>query len=229
MKKLFIFLNIILIFAVTGLIYLHASYESPAVDKELKIILKPKHNTVQKPFYTQKPLMQYNTELLESNNIFSSLRTENNDTGIKKEILKSGAFELTGLCRMGKIKGAVISTTLSGKSLSKFYRVNDKIVGTAYRLTKVSPDTGTVVVSNGAKTRKLRLDRNDSGSIRRRHTAVGEKQELSLISQGQKELQPETKKIKTGETKNNSVNEKRRRILEEMKKRHMQKKTKRNR
>lgn len=190
MKKLFIFLNILLGACVCWLAYTHVSYKPAPTDKILN--MTPDGANIKKTGIFDRENITPPAELsyIYENNVFVPNRgvveSENGDEGegggpsiIAKKIYR-GNFELTGICRMPNTQGAVITATGSRRSKAlraKFYRVNEEIGDTGYKLIEISPGTGSVVLDNGSNQTVIELDRNDRGSSKRRDTEV-KRQEL---------------------------------------------------
>ena len=183
MKKLFIFLCTILTGCVIVLIYAHAVYSPPPVDKELSMTPKMPSKKFKGYFDRTSSKNTANLTYISESNIFSPNRAMDTATTGKKTASKhKSSFELTAVCHIASIKGAVITTASSRHSRSipsKFYRINDPIGETGYKLIDVSPETGLAVISNGRSKEELKLDRNDSGSQKRRQEQI--KQRDSIV------------------------------------------------
>ncbi len=185
MKKLFIFLNIMLSACVVWLIYTHISHTPRPPDKELELTPETPGAVKIGIFDKENASMPGDLSYIYENNIFLPNRGNIDVNGKAYSSTGSkpytGSFELTGICKIGETEGAVITSSGSRKTTalkSKFYRVNEQIGETNYKLIEVSPEKGTAVVSNGMSREILELDRNDSGSLKRRKTEA-KNQELA--------------------------------------------------
>ena len=176
MKNLFIFLNIILFVCVVFLFMLHFSHKSPPPEKVLK--QTPEEPNIQVPsVFPQKKKNLSSTEiaLISGNDLFSPARGVDPSTLKPKKTgkkIKHSQLELTGIYKMGSMKGAIIST-VSNRSSSlankkKIFTVGDKIGDTAYVLQDINPEDESVVVSMGTSQFILKLEREDPGSLNRR-------------------------------------------------------------
>ena len=173
-------------FCVALLIYMHIVYESPPPDKELA-------QTPSGPNRQQKGIFdiavtappRYLSDIYE-NNIFLVNRGHEEKTAetVTARPYK-GVFELTGLCKIGNIEGAVLtsSATRGTKAIkSKFFRINDAIGNSGFKLVSVTMKENTAVISNGRIREVLKLDQNDTGSLKRRQTAVKKQQAVKKLS-----------------------------------------------
>jgi hypothetical protein len=182
MKKLFIFLNIMLSFCVAWRIYTPVSYQPAPPDEELD--LTPQGASIkQVGVFDQATIaMPGDLSVVYEDNIFLA------DRGQEEKVLPGnqpkpykGAFELTGLFKIANIQGAVINSAGSRRSKalkSKFYRIGEKIGETGYTLEEISAKDSTAVISNGRSREVLKLDKNDSGSLKRRQSEVAKQESI---------------------------------------------------
>ncbi len=157
------------------LIYTHVYYAPPPPDKELE--MTPQGPSQQQTGIFDQGAIAMPGELsyIYENNIFLSSRGKVEDAEVAKTTPYKGSFELTGLFKIGDVSGAIINSAASRrkKSLpSKFYRVNESIGTTGYKLATISSKNATATLNNGRDTILLTLDKNDKGSLRRRQNAV---------------------------------------------------------
>ena len=231
MKKLFIFLNIMLSLCVVLLIYTHISYESTPPDKELELTPQGPNKKQTGIFDLAADPMPGDLSEIYENNIFLVNRG-------RKEVVPpssqpkpyKGSFELTGLFKIGDIEGAIINSAGSRKSKgikSKFYRIKEKIGDTGYTLDSISPKDETAVISNGRSKAVLKLDKNDNGSLKRRQAEVSKQKsiEKSLSISTGTSSKPVAKPVKPAPKKTTPVHRKktpaeiaaiRKKILERM-------------
>jgi hypothetical protein len=178
MKKLFIFLNIMLSFWVVVLIYVHIAYQTAPPDKELDMTPKRADIAHVGVFDRATIAMPGDLSQIYDNNIFLVNRGQEEKVPASKQPKPyKGIFELTGLFKIANVQGAIINISGSRKSKasgSKFYRVKDKIAETGYVLEKISPKESTAIISNGRSREVLKLDKNDSGSLKRRQSEVAQ-------------------------------------------------------
>ena len=175
MKKLFIFLNIMLSFCVAWLIYTHVVYTPLPPDKELE--MTPQGPSKQQTGIFDQGIIAMPGELssIYENNIFLTTRGRVEKVDAKKVAPYKGVFELTGLFKISDVKGAIINSggSRGRKALpSKFYRVNEPIGETGYTLEAISSKDATATLNNGRNKIILELDKDDKGSLRRRNDAV---------------------------------------------------------
>ena len=165
------------------LVYAHAVYAPPPVDKELSMTPKLPSKKFKGYFDRTASKTTGNLTYISESNIFSPSRAADTaSAGTKPSSKYKSSFELTAVCHIASIKGAVITTASSRHSRSlpsKFYRINDPIGETGYKLIDVSPETGVAVISNGRSKEELKLDRNDSGSQRRRKEQIKERDSIT--------------------------------------------------
>lgn len=184
MKNLFIFLNIILFICVVALLVVVFSHKAPPREKVLdQTAIKP-NNIVPDIFVQPKKLITSSAlAIIADNDVFSPSRGISDDP--KKtaaEMPKKTQFELTGLCSMGPMKGAIIVNTASRQNENKkqFYAVGEQISDTAYKLMDINPEEETAVIGVGSSQFMIKLERDDQGSMRRRDK--GESESKAMIS-----------------------------------------------
>ena len=169
-------------FCVALLIYTHISYESTPPDKELELTPQGPNKKQTGIFDLAADPMPGDLSEIYENNIFLVNRG-------RKEVVPTssqptpykGAFELTGLFKIDNIEGAIINSAGSRNSKgvkSKFYRIQEKIGETGYVLESISPKDETAVISNGRSRAVLKLDKNDSGSLKRRQAEVNKQKSI---------------------------------------------------
>ena len=171
-----------LCFCVAWLIYTHVSYQSIPPDKELD--LTPQGPNLKQIGIFDQATIAMPGDLAEiyENNIFLPNRGQvEKAPPVNKPKPYKGAFELTGLFKIAKVQGAVINSAGSrgSKALkSKFYRIGEKIGETGYTLEEISAKESTAIISNGRSREVLKLDKNDSGSLKRRQSEVAKQESI---------------------------------------------------
>jgi len=184
---------------------LHFSHKSPAPEKILNKTPKEPTLAVQQVFETKSnSLTTSELAMIIDNDLFTpsrgvdpaSLQTATAKGG---KTLKHNLLELTGLCKMGDMKGAIIINTSSrnssGSGIKQFYMVGEKIANSPYTLKDINPEEETAIISMGATQFVLQLDRGDRGSMMRRNK--GEADSKALISSTQPKIvtKPITKPV----------------------------------
>lgn len=207
MKNLFIFLNIILFICVVFLFMLHFSHKSPPPEKVLN--QTPSEPNIQvAPVFDNRnsSLNASELALIVDNDLFSPNRGVDPDsvkaTAAGGRAMKHNQLELTGLCKMGDVKGAIIvnmGARPTGTTPKQFYLVGDTIEGTPYRLLDINPEEETAIISMGATQFSLKLERNDKGSNMRR--SKGEAESKSLINATKPKIAPKPAVKPTSPTK----------------------------
>ena len=176
MKKMYIILNIILFILVTVFCVLHFLYQSHPPEQILSNTPVNENIHVKDIFKTKKHfLTESQIAMISDNNLFlptrgvdpASLKTSSGKPG---RVIRRSQFELSGICKMGELKGAIIINKSSRSSGNKkhFYMVGDKIDNTPYRLQDINPQEESVTINMGNSRFELKLERNDPGSLNRR-------------------------------------------------------------
>lgn len=189
MKKLFIFLNIILFICVVFLFMLHFSHKTPPPEKILKQT-PSKANITVKPVFKQrtKNLSSTQIALISGNDLFSPARGVDPATLKTKtagQEIKHNQLELTGIFKMGDLKGAIISSNIGRNANSnkkKVYVIGKKIGDTSYILQDINTDDESVVVSLGTSQFVLKLERNDPSSLNRRNQGEAASKARAMMS-----------------------------------------------
>lgn len=197
MKNLFIFLNIILFVCAVFLFMLHFSYTSPPPEKILK--QTPVQSNISVPAVFKKKNQNLSTTqiaLISGNDLFSPERGIDPSTlkveKTGKEI-KHSQLELTGIFKMGPVKGAIISSKVgrsANANKAKVYTVGKKIGDTSYTLQDIDPENESVVVSLGTTQYVLKLEREDADSLNRRNKGAAASKARALMSQPEIETNP---------------------------------------
>ena len=219
-------------FCVAWLIYTHVVYAPAPPDKELE--MTPQGPSQQHTGIFDKAVIEMPGDLsyIYDNNIFLTNRGQVEKVeGKPQPVPYKGAFELTGLFKIEDVKGAIINSKGSrgGKAVaSKFYRVDESIGDSGFTLEAISSKEATATLSNGRSKIILKLDKDDSGSLRRREDAVKQQeaveQKLQLSTKTSPVIKKETKKTplkpvvqSASKTKSaKEIAEIRRKILERM-------------
>lgn len=189
MKNLFIFLNIILFICVVFLFMLHFSHKSPPPEKILSQTPNKPDITVMPVFESKNnSLTSSELDLIVDNDLFSPARGVDpaslQTATTSGKTMKHNQLELTGICKMGDMKGAIIvntrSRTASASNKKQFYLVGERIADTPYTLKDINPEEETAIISMGTTQFALKMERDDTGSLMRR--SKGEADSKALIS-----------------------------------------------
>lgn len=184
MKNLFIFLNILLFLCVLTLFMVFFSHKTPPPEKVLQQTPKKENIVVEDIFAGKKePITASALALITDNDLFSPSRGVTEDTQKNAAALpKKTQFELTGICSMGTMKGAIIVNTASRNQINKkqYYAIGEQIADTAYRLIDINNEDESAIIGVGNSQFIIKLERDDQGSLVRRNR--GEADSKALIS-----------------------------------------------
>lgn len=229
MKKIYIFLNIILFLAVVMLFAFHFSYKAPPSEKVLKQSPAKENIKVAAIFKRNKnSLTPSALAFIADNDFFAPSRGADPASlqkSSKNRKSRRNQLELTGIFKMGSMKGAIIVNKASGISANKkqFYRIGETITNTSYSLLNISPEQESVTVGTGSSQFELKLERDDQGSLRRRDKGEAASKALVSLSKPKIAPKPKTSKPKTQPKKMTPVKPKKiknknRKTSEELKK-----------
>ncbi|MBN2642727.1 MAG: hypothetical protein JXR78_13820 [Victivallales bacterium] len=155
MKKIYICANIVLLVVICAAAEYHLKFKAPEPDKTLSRTPEPiaevKKNTVRPEPVT------VNVEDIVSNNPFHPRRGKNIEEQAPSAAPpppppgRQPQFELTGICVMGNITGAIIINkganrhggNPSGQSQRRFFKLND-VVADGYKLVAVTQNSATL-------------------------------------------------------------------------------------
>ncbi|MBN1864909.1 MAG: hypothetical protein JW808_08415 [Victivallales bacterium] len=191
MKAFFIFLNLILFVLVVVLLVLHITRKPLPPEKILASTPSAPDVGVASPFdFNGSPLSESELAIVVDSELFSSSRGQTSAPGQQAPAdlarLNREKLELSGIFRMGNIKGATILNSFSGPSgqanRKNFFMVGDKIGDTPYMLHNINPEDSTAVISMGSSLFSLKIDRDSTGSLQRRSQATADSKALSSLS-----------------------------------------------
>jgi len=119
-------------------------------------------------FDRNRPLGPVPVAVISDNNLFDPKRGVEEVKAAPARAFQKKNFELTGICTMGSISGAVILDTSKRSKRAKFVKVGKEIGESKYKLIAIDPQEETVTVGVGNTQFTLKLERSDKGSIARR-------------------------------------------------------------
>ncbi len=189
MKALFIFLNVIFFSLVVVLLVLHITHKPLPPEKILASTPSDPNVNVEPPFdFYGRALSESELAIVVDSEIFSPSRAQAAAPGQQAPAdlarLNREKLELSGIFKMGNIKGATILNSFSGAAANKknFFMVGEKIGDTPYMLHDINPEESTAVISMGSSLYSLKIDRDGSGSLNRRSQAAADSKALSSLT-----------------------------------------------